>query len=103
MVQPDGRWLAEVRAMRLKPGSDRPTLAGITVDELDELLGSDADLFFANLGCLGFDTREMLVGDTSRTRGNLAILTEPKNVLAMASLFALTRVMAIMFDRGAVE
>jgi hypothetical protein len=49
----EGNWILAVRAGK-KGAKDRPTLANVTWDELDALVGSDAKTFFSNFGEVQF-------------------------------------------------
>ncbi len=99
MPQADGTWLADVRAMRYN-GRDYQTLGSVSEEELEELTGQAPEEFFAEIGCLGFGTREQLVGDDSRKRNQLAVLVNAGDLRAIAGLFVATRVMAVMNDLG---
>jgi hypothetical protein len=99
MPQANGTWLADVRAMRYN-GRTYQTLGSVSEEELEELTGQVPKDFFASIGCLGFGTREELVGDDSRKRNQLAVLVKAGDLQAIAGLFAATRVMAVMNDLG---
>lgn len=92
-------WLADVRALRFN-GKPRPTLAGVSDLEIEELTGEKAEQFFKNIGCIAYGTRAQLVGDESPKRNQMAVVMKAGDLEAIAKLFTATRVMAIMFDLG---
>jgi hypothetical protein len=49
---------------------------------------------------LNFGTREALIGDQTRQRNSPALLVSEGDVKAIAAAFAITRVMAIMYELG---
>lgn len=95
----DGRWLAELNVMKFN-GKERPTLCRPSWSELDLLAGEDSADFFMRAGALGADTRERLIGDQTRQRNAPALLFKAGDIKAIAAAFAVTRVMAIMYEFG---
>lgn len=93
------RWLAEINVMKFN-GRDRQTLNRPTSDELNYLAGGDAEKLLIDMGVKKIGTRELLVGDISTKRNALAVIVEAGDVKAVAATFALTRVMAVMFELG---
>lgn len=92
-------WLAEINVMKFN-GRDRQTLNRPTSDELNFLAGGDAEKLLIDMGVIKIGTRELLVGDTSTKRNALAVIVEAGDVKAVAATFALTRVMAVMYELG---
>ena len=92
-------WLAEINVMKFN-GRDRQTLNRPTPDELNYLAGGDAEKLLIDSGVKKLGTRELLVGDTSTKRNALAVTVEAGDVRAVAATFALTRVMAVMYELG---
>ncbi len=95
------KWLAEVNAIRFNPKKGFGNLAKIKDEELSDLLDCEPEAFFKSVGCLAYGTREELIADTSNRKGRTAILVKAGDAASIAAMFAATRVMAIMFDRGA--
>ena len=95
----DNRWLGELNVMKF---NTKPymTLNRPTVDELDYLAGEDFEALALTNGALAFGTRETLSGDTSRTRNAPAVIFQAGDTQAIAVCFAITRVMAVMYDLG---
>lgn len=92
-------WLAEINVMKFN-GRDRQTLNRPTSDELNYLAGGDAEKMLFDNGVKKLGTRELLVGDTSTKRNALAVIVGAGDVKAVAATFALTRVMAVMYELG---
>lgn len=92
-------WLAEINVMKFN-GRDRQTLNRPTTEELNYLAGGDAFKLLIDAGVKTVGTRELLVGDTSTKRNSLAVIVEAGDVKAVAAAFALTRVMAVMYELG---
>ncbi len=95
------QWLAEVNAIKFNPQKGFGNLATISDEDLEDLIGSEPRAFFKSIGCIGYGTREELVADTGRRKLRKAILVKAGDIESVAAMFAATRVMAIMFDRGA--
>lgn len=93
------QWLAEVNVMKFN-GRDRQTLNRPTPYELDFLAGGDAQKLLLDCGVKRVGTREELVGDTSTKRNALAVIVGVGDVKAISATFALTRVMAVMYELG---
>ncbi len=94
-----GVWLAEMNVMKFNDRNYQ-TLNRPTESELDYLAGANAYDLLTSCGAKKIGTREMLVGDTSRTRNALAVLFEANDTEAVAAMFTLTRIMAVMFELG---
>lgn len=95
----DQSWLGELNVMKINT-KDYPTLCRPTEAELDLLAGGNAQELLQANGISRVGTREELVGDASRQRNAPAVIFKAGDVKAAAAVFALTRVMAIMFDLG---
>lgn len=94
-----GLWLAEMNVMKFNDRNYQ-TLNRPTESELEFLAGGDAYELLRSCGAKKIGTREELVGETSRTRNALAALFEANDTKAVAAMYTLTRIMAIMFDLG---
>lgn len=94
-----GQWLGELNIMKYN-GKERPTLCRPTSDELNQLAGGDARALLLQTGALNFGTREALIGDQTRQRNSPSLLIREGDVKAIAAAFAVTRVMAIMYELG---
>ena len=97
----EDKWLAEVNAIKFNPQKGYGNLATINDKDLSDLLDCEPEAFFKSVGCLAYGTREELIADTSNRKGRTAILVNAGDAASIAAMFAATRVMAIMFDRGA--
>lgn len=95
----NGQWLGELNIMKYN-GKERPTLCRPTFEELNQLAGGDAQALFLESGALKFGTREALIGDQTRQRNSPSLLVSEGDVKAIAAAFAVTRVMAIMYELG---
>ena len=95
----DNYWLAELNVMKFNDRNYQ-TLNRPTDAELDYLSGGNAHEFLIARGVKEIGTREALVGDTSRARNAPAVLVTANDVKAIAAMFTLTRVMAVMFELG---
>lgn len=94
-----GQWLGELNIMKYN-GQERPTLCRPTTEELNQLAGGDAQALLLQHGALKVGTREALIGDQTRQRNSPALLVREGDVTAIAAGFAVTRVMAIMYELG---
>jgi hypothetical protein len=94
-----GQWLGELNIMKYN-GKERPTLCRPTSEELNHLAGGDAQTLFLHNGAIKLGTREALTGDQTRQRNSPALLVAEGDVKAIAAAFAVTRVMAIMYELG---
>jgi hypothetical protein len=92
-------WLGELNVMKFNT-KDYPTLCRASAEDLNLLAGRDAFALMLEHGVTKIGTREELIGDKSRQRNAPAVLFKAEDVRAAACAFALTRVMAIMFDLG---
>lgn len=63
--------------------------------ELDELLGESAEALLVQAGALDVGTREELLNETNRNRGQLAAIFEAHEPLGPLALYTLTRVLPI--------
>lgn len=93
------RWLGEINAMKVNT-KPYPTLCRPSAEELDYLAGGSFESLMHSHGVLKVGTREALVGDISRERNSPAILVKAGDVQAVSAAFAVTRVMAIMYELG---
>lgn len=95
------RWLAEVNAIKFNPQKGFGNLATISDEDLEDLLDCEPEAFFKSVGCLAYGTRSELLREEGKRKTRKAILVKAGDVESVAAMFAATRVMAIMFDRGA--
>lgn len=63
--------------------------------ELDDLLGGSAEALLIEAGALDVGTREELLNETNRNRGQLAAIFEAHEPLGPLALYTLTRVLPI--------
>lgn len=98
---PAGR-LVQLRAMKYaEPGV--ANLKQVSLDELDEMLGSNSEELLRKYGAREIKTKAELVGDKSTHKNSLALTCEKDNDEVIAVAFTLTRVLAIMHDFGQEE
>ncbi|MCA9644738.1 MAG: hypothetical protein KC492_28805 [Myxococcales bacterium] len=62
---------------------------------MDELLGESAEALLVQAGALDVGTREELLNETNRNRGQLAAIFEAHEPLGPLALYTLTRVLPI--------
>jgi len=98
----DDLWMLQLRAMKVA-GKPYYTLNGVSLDELSEMLGSDAEKLLLDNGVVKIATRAELVGDTAKTRNQLALTCKAGDSEAVAAFYCLTRVIPIMYDFGLPE
>ena len=98
---PSGR-LVQLRAMKyVEPGV--ANLKQVSLEELDEMLGSNSEELLRKHGALEIKTKAELVGDTSTHKNSLALTCEKENDQVIAVAFTLTRILPIMHDFGQDE
>ena len=95
-------WALQLRAMKI---AAKPyyTLNGVSLDELTDMLGSDAATLLKKYGVLDIKTRAELLGDVSSHKNKLILTCMAGDTKAVAVFFCLTRVIPIMFDFGLPE
>lgn len=94
----NGDWVAPLRALR-PGGRDWPTLNHVSLKELDELLGQDAQSWMESLG-FSVGTWESINPAAKRFKQSIAIsIPESKSEL-LALPWTLTRVVALMKQLG---
>lgn len=98
---PSGR-LAQLRAMKYAEHGVA-NLKQVSLEELDEMLGSSSEELLRKFGALEIKTKAELVGDTSTHKNSLALTCEKENDQVIAVAFTLTRVLPIMNDFGQDE
>lgn len=93
-------WLGELRALRHNHEKGYPTLATTTIETLDYLVKGNFIQLMNSFGAK-VGTREELVNDSNTaTKNKLAFSVNPKNYEAIALAFAVTRVLAVLYDNG---
>jgi hypothetical protein len=97
-VREDGKWVALLRALR-PGGKDYPTLNGVSWDELDGLLGSNAKQWLEGLG---FETGTWaeLNPKAAKFKESLAVAIPAEHGNLLVLPWALTRVVALMKKLG---
>ena len=85
----------ELRAMKLDP-ENWSNLQRSSVEEIQNWLGEDLDLFLESIEATPIQTREKLFGDQSRRRSELAVGFEIGNLIAPLALYALTRPLPLL-------
>ena len=93
------KWVIRVRALK-KNGKDWPTLNRVSWVDMDWLLGADAQTFLKDHGALRFADYGDLTQAGPAQRGDLGMEVAAGNVDAIAALYAITRVLAIMKSFG---
>lgn len=96
---PNNLWLGELNVMKF---NTKPymTLNRSSREDLDYLAGENFESLALSHGALAIGTRVSLVQDSGRSRNALAALFESGDTKAVAVCFAITRVMAVMYDLG---
>lgn len=91
----NGYWVLPIRAGK-KAGKDRPTLNGVTWDEIDELLGSDGKQFFKSLGDATFGR----YGDMTEGSGSMANMIGARvkqgDESVLIAIHVVTRALAVL-------
>lgn len=87
-------WLQAEVSYQKEPGA-RWGARATGLYELDEILGSSAEALLVQAGALDVGTREELLGETNRNRGQLAALFNAHEPLGPLTLYTLTRVLPI--------
>ena len=96
----DGMWIARVRAMKVN-GREWATLNRVTWGDLNWLAGEDFQSAARSHGVLSFGTYGELTPSAGRAQANdLALKCESGNAEAIAYLYAVTRVEAVMQQFG---
>jgi hypothetical protein len=93
-------WLLELNAMKFNHEQGKANLAGATIDELSFFVDGDLTSVFSAFGHADFGTKEVLIGETNRTRNKLALRCEHGNKDIVAAAYVVTRVLAILKDFG---
>jgi hypothetical protein len=94
----DGKKVALLRALR-PGGKEHATLNSVSLEELDSLLGSDAESWLEELG-FELGTWEEINPGAGRFKSSLAVSVDAENVRLLALPWALTRVIALMKKLG---
>jgi hypothetical protein len=91
-----------LQALRYKePG--RANLASITWDDLNKLLGSNAQEMLKSFGAIDLGTAEDILGVINNTRNQLAMICACNNSEALFAAYALTRILPLMKNYGIAQ
>ena len=78
-------------------------LKQVSLENLSEMLGRDAEQLLKDNGAIAIDTKAALTGDRSTHKNSLAFTCQRDNNQLIAAAFTLTRVLPIMHDFGQAE
>jgi len=100
-INPSGNQeVFQLRAMKHNPASKRANLANVSLENLDTWAQTNLERLLLNHGAIQVGTKEQLTGEENKNKNVLSVLVSAGNVDAVAIAFAVTRVLAIMYDYG---
>jgi hypothetical protein len=100
MKEVDGRYVFPVRALRVS-GKPWPTLAGVTWDEIDGLVGGSAQKLFQDLGDIEFGAYGDFVTNAGVHKNAIGARASQDAVATIIAIFATTRALAVLKNLGA--
>lgn len=93
----------QIRAMKYNKVSQKANLASVSLEDLDDWAREDFAELLKKHGAIEVGTKEELIGEENKNKNVLAALIPKGNLEAVAVAFAVTRVLAIMYDYGVEE
>jgi hypothetical protein len=99
-VDSEGNWVATIRALKYSAEKNYFTLHGVSESELDDLLGHNLHDFVLGLGALKFGTKAEILGDSSRSANQIAMVVPAGSLEPLAVAYTVSRALAVIKDFG---
>lgn len=90
----------QLRAMKYNSTSKKANLANVSLEDLNKWAQTDLERLLSQYGAIQLGTKEQITGEDNRNKNILSVSVPRGNCAAVAVAFAVTRVLAIMYDYG---